>query len=57
VLGSDLYRQHEDYWGNFVRFSKHMTLARSRHQSARPRHRARRHGPAQDPYACPRDIP
>src|ERR671924_1718311 len=29
VLGSDLYRQHEDYWENFVRFSKHMTLART----------------------------
>src|SRR5918911_234940 len=29
VLGSDLYRQHEDYWENFVRFSKQMTLART----------------------------
>jgi len=29
VLGSDLYRQHEDYWEDFVRFSKHMTLART----------------------------
>jgi len=29
VLGSDLYRQHEDYWEDFVRFCKHMTLART----------------------------
>jgi len=29
VLGSDLYRQREDYWKEFVRFSKHMTLART----------------------------
>ncbi|HEY6756814.1 MAG TPA: tyrosine--tRNA ligase [Nitrososphaera sp.] len=29
VLGSDLYRKTQDYWENFVRFSKHMTLART----------------------------
>ena len=29
VLGSDLYKQHEDYWEDIVRFSKHMTLART----------------------------
>jgi len=29
VLGSDLYRQTGNYWENFVRFSKHMTLART----------------------------
>ena len=29
VLGSDLYRQRENYWEEFVRFSKHMTLART----------------------------
>jgi tyrosyl-tRNA synthetase len=29
VLGSDLYRKTKDYWENFVRFSKHMTLART----------------------------
>jgi tyrosyl-tRNA synthetase len=29
VLGSDLYKRTKDYWENFVRFSKHMTLART----------------------------
>jgi len=29
VLGSDLYKNTKDYWENFVRFSKHMTLART----------------------------
>jgi tyrosyl-tRNA synthetase len=29
VLGSDLYRQTGNYWEEFVRFSKHMTLART----------------------------
>jgi tyrosyl-tRNA synthetase len=29
VLGSDLYRETKDYWENFVRFSKNMTLART----------------------------
>jgi tyrosyl-tRNA synthetase len=29
VLGSDLYRQQENYWEDFVRFCKHMTLART----------------------------
>ena len=29
VLGSDLYKKTQDYWDNFVRFSKHMTLART----------------------------
>ena len=29
VLGSDLYKRTNDYWENFVRFSKHMTLART----------------------------
>jgi tyrosyl-tRNA synthetase len=30
ILGSDLYKQHgERYWEEFVRFSKHMTLART----------------------------
>jgi tyrosyl-tRNA synthetase len=29
VLGSDLYKKTQDYWENFVRFSKHMTLART----------------------------
>ena len=29
VLGSDLYKKTSDYWENFVRFSKHMTLART----------------------------
>jgi tyrosyl-tRNA synthetase len=29
VLGSDLYKKTHDYWENFVRFSKHMTLART----------------------------
>jgi tyrosyl-tRNA synthetase len=29
VLGSDLYKDTKDYWENFVRFSKHMTLART----------------------------
>jgi tyrosyl-tRNA synthetase len=29
VLGSDLYRQTDNYWEEFVRFSKHMTLART----------------------------
>jgi tyrosyl-tRNA synthetase len=29
VLGSDLYKQREDYWEDIVRFSKHMTLART----------------------------
>jgi tyrosyl-tRNA synthetase len=29
VLGSDLYRQNGNYWEDFVRFSKHMTLART----------------------------
>jgi tyrosyl-tRNA synthetase len=29
VLGSDLYRQTDNYWEDFVRFSKHMTLART----------------------------
>ena len=29
VLGSDLYKQTENYWEDFVRFSKHMTLART----------------------------
>ena len=29
VLGSDLYDKTDDYWENFVRFSKHMTLART----------------------------
>src|SRR5919204_4185607 len=30
VLGSDLYKQKgQDYWENFVRFSKQMTLART----------------------------
>lgn len=29
VLGSDLYRKRESYWEEFVRFSKHMTLART----------------------------
>jgi len=29
VLGSDLYRQTGNYWEDFVRFSKHMTLART----------------------------
>lgn len=29
VLGSDLYMQRENYWEEFVRFSKHMTLART----------------------------
>jgi tyrosyl-tRNA synthetase len=29
VLGSDLYKQREEYWEDFVRFSKHMTLART----------------------------
>jgi tyrosyl-tRNA synthetase len=29
VTGSDLYEKTPDYWENFVRFSKHMTLART----------------------------
>jgi tyrosyl-tRNA synthetase len=29
ILGSDLYDETRDYWENFVRFSKHMTLART----------------------------
>jgi tyrosyl-tRNA synthetase len=29
VLGSDLYKRTNDYWENFVLFSKHMTLART----------------------------
>jgi tyrosyl-tRNA synthetase len=29
VLGSDLYKKTQDYWETFVRFSKHMTLART----------------------------
>lgn len=29
VTGSDLYKKTPDYWENFVRFSKHMTLART----------------------------
>ena len=29
VLGSDLYKKTQDYWENFVRFSEHMTLART----------------------------
>ena len=29
VLGSDLYKKTQDYWENFVRCSKHMTLART----------------------------
>ncbi len=29
VLGSDLYRQTDNYWEDFVRFCKHMTLART----------------------------
>jgi tyrosyl-tRNA synthetase len=29
VLGSDLYKKTQDYWENFVRFSKQMTLART----------------------------
>src|SRR5919198_104022 len=29
VFGSDLYKDTKDYWENFVRFSKHMTLART----------------------------
>jgi tyrosyl-tRNA synthetase len=29
VVGSDLYKNTKDYWENFVRFSKHMTLART----------------------------
>lgn len=29
VLGSDLYKKTKDYWENFVRFSKYMTLART----------------------------
>src|SRR5579884_3194596 len=29
VLGSDLYDRTDDYWENFVRFSKHMTVART----------------------------
>ena len=29
VLGSDLYSRTDNYWENFVRFSKHMTLART----------------------------
>ena len=29
ILGSDLYRQSEDYWERFVRFSKQITLARN----------------------------
>jgi tyrosyl-tRNA synthetase len=29
VTGSDLYAKTPDYWENFVRFSKHMTLART----------------------------
>jgi tyrosyl-tRNA synthetase len=29
VLGSDLYNQRGNYWEDFVRFSKHMTLART----------------------------
>lgn len=29
VLGSDLYKQTGNYWEDFVRFSKHMTIART----------------------------
>lgn len=29
VTGSELYEKTPDYWENFVRFSKHMTLART----------------------------
>ncbi|MEO9295777.1 MAG: tyrosine--tRNA ligase [Nitrososphaera sp.] len=29
VTGSDLYKNTQDYWENFVRFSKQMTLART----------------------------
>jgi tyrosyl-tRNA synthetase len=29
VTGSELYKNTPDYWENFVRFSKHMTLART----------------------------
>lgn len=29
VTGSELYAKTQDYWENFVRFSKHMTLART----------------------------
>lgn len=29
VLGSDLYSKTPDYWANLVRFSKHLTLART----------------------------
>lgn len=29
VMGSDLYKETPNYWEDFVRFSKHMTLART----------------------------
>jgi len=29
VLGSDLYRERREYWAEIVRFSKHITLART----------------------------
>jgi len=29
ILGSDLYSKNDDYWENFVRFSKQMTLSRT----------------------------
>ncbi|MGQ9530633.1 MAG: tyrosine--tRNA ligase [Candidatus Bathycorpusculaceae bacterium] len=29
VLGSDLYRNNLEYWRNVIKFSKHMTIARS----------------------------
>ena len=29
ILGSDLYSSSDDYWKNFMEFSKHMTLART----------------------------
>jgi tyrosyl-tRNA synthetase len=28
VLGSELYHNNDEYWRNFIRFSKHMTIAR-----------------------------
>src|SRR3712207_4188563 len=29
IIGSDLYDNTDDYWKNFIRFSKHMTLSRT----------------------------
>lgn len=29
VLGSDLYHNNDEYWKRFIKFSKHMTLARA----------------------------